>query len=41
MLNIEERSDYISNVHKLLDVNQNYNKVTGQQKEFERMLDKL
>lgn len=40
-LNIEERSDYISNVHTLLDVKQNFNKVIEKQKEYERTLDQL
>jgi hypothetical protein len=32
-LNIEERSDYITNVHTLLDVKKNFNLVLQKQKE--------
>jgi hypothetical protein len=40
-LNIEQRSDYISNVHTLLDVKLNFNKVIEKQKDYERTLDQL
>lgn len=40
-LNIEERSDYISNVHTLLDVKTNFNAVIEKQKIYERNLDQL
>jgi len=40
-LNIEERSDYTSNVHTLLDIKQNFNKVSEKDKDYERNLDQL
>lgn len=40
-LDIVARDDYISNVHTLLDIKQNFNLVIEKQKEYERTLDQL